>query len=513
MSSVRVPIIVVLAIVAGTAEGDPGLPLGSIFSEQRAATLPPVVFTPSPAEPVQTRTASGAFSPGARDWVYLPIDIPSGVRELEVNYQYDRPSVPAGQRDNALDIGIFDESGIGLANGQGFRGWSGGFRTGFVISASDATPGYLPGPIRAGRWHVILGPYSVAPQGLRWTVAVTLRYGDPGPAFVPQFAPDRARGRGRAWYRGDMHLHTVYSDSRRLPAELAAGARQAGLDYIVSTDHNTSSSHAIWGAHATADLLILNGEEITTRNGHYLALGLPAQTWIDWRYRAADDAVAFFTQQIHRAGALAVAAHPYAPCAACVWKFGYDDVDAIEVWNGPWNLDDEAALATWDNLLVAGAATRRWVPAVGDSDAHSAPDVIGLPQDVVLADDLERGAILAGVRRGTLWVAESRAVELSFTASAAGRSAGIGERLAVGEADAVTVTLTVSGAPNGVVRLVTDEGPILQIALPASGAGTVSWPTTAQVSRYVRAEVRHAPNDPAIPAAMVAFTNPIFLGR
>jgi len=34
-------------------------------------------------------------------------------------------------------------------------------------------------------------------------------------------------------------------------------------------------------------IVYVHGEEITTRNGHYTALGLPAGTWIDWRYRAA----------------------------------------------------------------------------------------------------------------------------------------------------------------------------------------------------------------------------------
>lgn len=43
-----------------------------------------------------------------------------------------------------------------------------------------------------------------------------------------------------------MHLHTVHSDGRRLPSEVAAGARAARLDYIVSADHNTSSAAGVW---------------------------------------------------------------------------------------------------------------------------------------------------------------------------------------------------------------------------------------------------------------------------
>ena len=513
MPRVRIQILIVLCMIEAAGHAAPGLPFGGLFSEQRSVTLAPVVFTPRSGETEQTQTVTGTLQRGARDWVYLPVDVPAGVREIAVEYQYDRPAVPPGERGNGLDIGMFDESGIGLGNARGFRGWSGGFRTSFAISASDATPGYLPGPVRHGRWHIIFGPYSIAPQGLSWTATITLRYGEPGPAFVPSFAPESAAGRGRAWYRGDMHLHTVYSDGRRLPAELAAGARQAGLDYIVSTEHNTTSAHGIWGLHAGTDLLIINGEEITTRNGHYLALGLARDQWVDWRYRSVDDSFSAFSHEIHAAGALAVAAHPYAPCVACSWKFGYDDVDAIEVWNGPWTADDEAVLATWDNLLVANAGTRRWTPAVGDSDAHSEPQVIGLPQNVVLASRLDRGAILAGVKRGNLWVAESRAVDLSFTASGSGRTAGIGERLEVADAESVTIALTVTGAPGAMVRLATDEGPVLEVTLPAAATGTVTWTTTPRISRFVRAEVRHAPDSPLAPGPMIAFTNPIFLGQ
>jgi hypothetical protein len=83
---------------------------------------------------------------------------------------------------------------------------------------------------------------------------VTLQYGPPSAAFVPNYPPEHAKGRGRAWYRGDSHLHTVYSDGKRLPSEVAAGTRAAGLDFMVSTDHNTSSSHGIWGQYAGPDL-------------------------------------------------------------------------------------------------------------------------------------------------------------------------------------------------------------------------------------------------------------------
>ncbi|WP_433047156.1 CehA/McbA family metallohydrolase [Dactylosporangium sp. CS-033363] len=477
-----------------------------------AAGLIAIQFGPGP-EP-QTATISGHIAYGAPDFLYVPLEIPAGVNRITVDYTYDRPAAPPGQNGNALDIGLFDEHGFDLGDEKGFRGWSGGFRTSFTVSATDATPGYLPGPIRRGTWHVILGPYTVHPQGLNYTITVKLEFGPEGPAFRPNPAPPRATGRGAAWYRGDMHLHTVHSDGRRTPAEVATAARAAKLDFIVSTDHNTSSAAAVWGEFAGPDLLIIDGEEITTRNGHYTAIGLPAGTWIDWRYRAVDGALARFVQQIHRAGGLAVAAHPLATCVACGWKFGYAGLDAVEVWNGPWTLDDEAVLAGWDNLLVAAAREGRadWIPAVGDSDAHSEPQVVGLPHNVVFAKALDRKSVLDGVRAGRLWIAESAAVDLAFTATAQGRSAGIGERLRVPDDTPVTVTLQVSGVAGCAVRLITDQGQRYGTVLGPDPAATVTWETNARNARYVRAEVRRQQPTPTTADTMVALTNPIFLG-
>jgi predicted metal-dependent phosphoesterase TrpH len=302
-------------------------------------------------------------------------------------------------------------------------------------------------------------------------------------------------------------------DRRQFIVTAAAAARAGKLDFIVSTDHNTSSAAGVWGDFAGPDLLIIDGEEITTRNGHYTALGLPAGTWIDWRYRAVEGALVRFVQEIHAVGGLAVAAHPLATCVACGWKFGFAGLDAVEVWNGPWTADDEAVVANWDNLLVAGARSGSWIPAVGDSDAHSEPQVVGLPHNVVHAASLEKYAILAGVKAGRLWIAESSAVSLTFEAAGHDRRAGIAERLEVGDDEPVIITLTVDGAPGNTVRLVTDEGQRLTTTLPATGPGTVTWTTSPRNSRYVRAEVRRPQPTATTADTMVALTNPIFLGR
>ncbi|MEU4846255.1 CehA/McbA family metallohydrolase [Streptomyces gilvosporeus] len=462
----------------------------------------------------QTRRVTGHLPPGTPDFVYLPVEVPHGVREIAVSYTYDKPGVPEGTPGNACDIGIFDERGTALG-GAGFRGWSGGARTEFFLRADDATPGYLPGPVNAGTWYIALGPYTIAPQGLTYDIRVTLRFGPPGSTPAPVYPPERARGRGRAWYRGDNHLHSVFSDGKRTPARIAALARAAGLDFLTTSEHNTTASHRAWDGLWGDDLLILTGEEVTTRNGHVLAMGTDPGVFIDWRYRARDNAFGRYARAIRRAGGLVIPAHPHATCIGCNWKFGFDDADAVEVWNGPYGPDDEITLAEWDNTLVAHTRGRAsWLPAVGHSDAHRDPDVVGLPQTVVLAEDLTRRALQDGIRAGRVWIAESSAIDLTFTVTGdRGEHAGIAERLALARTARATARLEVSGAPGCTVSFVTDQGRLFTTALPPSGTGTVTWQTTPDNAAYIRAEVRHPPTTTGLPGPMAAMTNPVFLGR
>jgi hypothetical protein len=448
------------------------------------------------------RRFQGTIRPGGPDWVCLPVEVPAGVGELAVRYRYDRPPAPPGTAGNALDLGVLDQRAE-------VRGWSGGARDGFSISRTGATPGYLPGPIGPGTWQVVLGPYTVDPRGLGWEVEVILGEGPPGPAFVPDPAPERAAGRGRGWYRGDLHTHTVHSDGRRTPAELAAAARAAGLDFLASTEHNTTSANLGWGAHAGPDLLIIDGQEVTTRDGHWLAIGLGPGPVVDWRYRAADGALAPVLAGLHQRGGLAVAAHPFCPLPGCGWGFGYQGLDAVEVWNGPWTPDDEATLATWDRTLAA-AGGGRFLAAVAGSDAHGEDDRVGRPHNVVLAEGLDRRSILDALAAGRCWLAGSAGVELGLAATAAGHTAGIGERLDVPAGHEVTVRLQVRGAAGGLARLCGPGAPVLETRL-AGDRETVAWTTTAGPGAWARAEVRRRATA-AAPTEMVALTNPVLLG-
>ena len=448
---------------------------------------------------------------GIDHWVYVPFDVPPGVRRISVRTSHDRFSL-FGVVRNVLDLGIFGPAGHDIGNTAGFRGWSGGARTGFTLSAGDATPGYLAGPIDPGRWALALGPVALSPWGMRWRAHVRLEHGEPLPGASPVApVPAVPPGRGSGWYRGDLHLHTVHSDGQHQPESLVAAAHAAGLDFIASTDHNTSSANRAWAARRPDGMLVVAGEEVTTRHGHWLAVGLPPGEWVDWRYAPRGGAFARFAAQVRAAGGMVVVAHPAVPLPGSAWEFGYRDVDALELWNGTWNLDDEVSLRIWHRLLRRG----RRIAAVGGSDSHAPHQRVGLPQTVVYATDLSTPALVEGLRGGRSYLAESSAVAMELTATCTAGpdtpAAGPGETLAVPPDAPVTIGAAVTGAPGTSLRIITAAGCVARAAVGRSGARRLRWTATGAQAGFARVEVRRAGRG-RFPA-MVALSNPVWLGQ
>jgi hypothetical protein len=454
---------------------------------------------------------SGRFGFGIYRWAYLPFDVPHGVQQIRVAASHD--SGMGGLARNVLDLGMFGPAGHDLGNAAGFRGWSGGARDGFVISSAYATPGYLAGLIEPGVWAVALGPVVLSPWGMAWQVRVTLDTEPPAADNGPPVAEDGSPiaftpasiGDAR-WYRGDLHLHTVHSDGERDPSELVSAAHAGGLDFIVSTEHNTNSANRGWPACRTGSPLVIPGEEVTTRHGHWLAVGLSAGAWVDWRYGPRDGVFGRFAAEVRQAGGLVVAAHPAAPLPGSAWEFGFADVDALEVWNGRWNVDDELSLRIWQRLLRQG----RRVVAVGGSDSHAERQLVGAPQTVVHAAELSVPAIIDGLRRGRSYIVGSRDVACELTAScpSGGEVAGPGQQLAVPPDSAVTVTAVISGAPGTTAALITAAG-CAGRAPVASGRTRLHWDLDAASARFARLEVRDGRRGRL--GALVALTNPVWL--
>lgn len=349
---------------------------------------------------------------GAGHYHHVPFEMPPGMGRLEVRYDYESAisSDPRLVGGNTLDIGIFDSRGIDFPGG-GFRGWTGSARQEFFITPHEATPGYMPGPLSPGTWHVCLGLYKSAPEGCRYRVDVRLfpdssEYSSahfPPLLDVNTYQPDISV-RPEGWYRGELHCHSHHSDGDSAPGALVAEAQKLGLDFLAITDHNNISQLADLAGLKPPNLILIPGFEVTTYKGHWNVWG--TNEWIDFRDPTPDRMERWIADAVQRGG-LTSCNHPrpYGP----PWEFenvrGYH---CVEVWNGPWALYNWVALAFWEARLRAGEHP----VMVGGSDAHFLHREhmarLGTPTTWIHCPGKPTAAgLLAGLRAGHAFISDS----------------------------------------------------------------------------------------------------------
>ncbi len=182
--------------------------------------------------------------------------------------------------------------------------------------------------------------------------------------------------RDQAYYSGllgkaDLHMHSTFSDGLGTIQQILHHVQhQTDLDVIALTDHNI-----VEGALRARDLWAKNnyrfdfivGEEISTREGHMLALFIEKRIPPHLSIERSIDLV-------HEQGGLAIVAHPLNPlfrhsCQREVLDRIFEDndvwLDGIETWNASFCGIYTNRLAMRINREVYG-----W-PEVGNSDAHT----------------------------------------------------------------------------------------------------------------------------------------------
>lgn len=433
--------------------------------------------------------------------VYVPIEIPDGIQEIRVNEIYTESNDPA---KNVLNIGIFDSRGYDVGNPRGFRGWSGGSKKYFFINSTNASPGYLPGKIFNGVWHVLIYPSTIVPAGINWRLEIMLIKGADQHNKLDIVSAIDSINDKPGWYRGDLHMHTLHSDGKRNEQELVNEANQKKLDFIISTEHNTNSANQNWDKYQTENLLIINGEEVTTTEyGHWNAIGLKAETYIDWRYSPEDSRISKMVDNVHLDGGLAIINHPFYHVKMInSFKYDFKLFDGIEVWNGKWNKLNNLALIWWDELLRKGHK----IVAIGASDTHKAsgtPNNLGEPQTVVFAARLSKQGIINGIKNGSLYIISNDSIAIQFTAQNTATTVGLGDSLMYKPTEKIKILLTIKNCKNKKVSLINEKG-VLKTKLINSKDKTIRWIFEDFSSKFVRIEVRNIENE------LVAMTNPIF---
>jgi predicted metal-dependent phosphoesterase TrpH len=489
-----------------------------------------------------------ATDQAANEFPLLPFEVPPGIARLHVRYQVSHSlgADKVGQQEgNIVDVGLFDPRGSEFLAAKGFRGWSGTKRQAFTVAADQATPGYLPGPIQPGTWHVVLGLYQLAPEGCGYRVVVTLEEERDGAERIRGKAQkagsrerDNSHGRpgegGPRWYRGDLHTHTWHSDGSAPLEDLLAAACAQGLDFLAVTEHNTVSHLPLILDQAeapsqsdTSSLLLIPGLEISTYHGHanvwpvtWPSGGSTSEAFVE--FRCWTDAQMTQVRDAMRArGALFSINHPKE--GGPPWEFGDTfEPDCLEIWNGPWFVSNYQALAAWDAQLRLG----KRITAVGGSDKHQGSFTgelgwyeVGTPCTWVYADALSIPAIVAGLRAGHVFVSEGPAgPRLELTAEGVHESGGretcatMGDELHLLAGSRLRVHCRVRGGEGDLLRLVcAQETHAVKID---SDDFAYEHTTTLTTDTYWRAEVIEPPEAPLDeePAALMAraLSNPVY---
>lgn len=412
-------------------------------------------------------------------YVEVPFVVPKGVARVTVEFSYTERD-----KHTTIDLGLFD--------GERFRGWSGGNKSSFTISETDATPSYLPGPVRPGTWKLILGVPNIR-EGVRSEYEAKIHFSHAGdrPA-VSTFSQSPLRD-GPAWYRGDLHMHDAHSDGsclsqagKKVPCPLYKTVETAvarGLDFIAISDHNTTSHYDDMRELQPYfdELLLIPAREITTFQGHANVYGPTG--FIDFRLTSPH--VPNFNRlldEVHSQHGLLSINHPGIPsgesCMGCGWTVPNTDfrrVAAIEVINGGTADGPYSGIPLWQKELNNGFR----LTGLGGSDNHNADleaktySAIGHPTTVVYAANLSENAILDAIRAGHVFVdaegSKDRVIE--FTAKTATGTAPMGDDLQSPAGQKVHFTLKMVALAGSHPEIILDGQPTtLLSASPAERA-------------------------------------------
>lgn len=354
---------------------------------------------------------------------------------------------------------------------------------------------------------------------------------------------------------GVAHVHTVHSDGSGQVEDVAAAAAAAGLDFVIVTDHNTLAAKPQEGYGPTG-VLTLVGTEISNRQGHLLAIGLPQLT-----YQFSGDATEALLD-VADVGGLTFAAHPESEREDLRWRdwdlpgnWGIELLNGDSQWRAsgwvglfgaliryPLNSDyallrllrRPAALDRWDDVL-----SRRRATGITGADAHGAlttlspalpfpsyEAVFRIAQNYVLVDEplsgnaaADTAAVLDAVARGRLYVglgALAPADQFFFDAERGGERWTMGDdvpatgpvRLRAGGALPATARLTLlhDGAPiasgtNVLNQRVTDPGVYrVEVHLPG---WSVPWIVSNPIYLLTAEERSQRSRAAALPAPVV----------
>ncbi|MBM4032849.1 MAG: hypothetical protein FJ291_13825 [Planctomycetes bacterium] len=190
--------------------------------------------------------------------------------------------------------------------------------------------------------------------------------------------------------KGCIHVHSTYSDGHASVPEIIQAAREAGLDFLVLTDHATLAARADGFGGWHGGLLLDIGAELDAGGHHCIALGLDSLVGV-----VDPNSTEATLQAVRERGGLAFVVHPHpihkplfdvwvpgwtdwhldAFHGLEVWPYMHDWIRRLHLWNlrshcrrpDRWITGPEPSiLAEWDAI-----GRRRRIVGIGSLDNHA----------------------------------------------------------------------------------------------------------------------------------------------
>jgi len=133
---------------------------------------------------------------------------------------------------------------------------------------------------------------------------------------------------------GAYHVHSTESDGGGDKPSIAAAAARAGLQFVIFTDHGDATRQPDPPRYVDG-VLCLDAVEISTSEGHYVALDMPRAPY------PLGGAAAAVVEDVERLGGFGIAAHPDSPKPALRWTADDLPVDGVEWLNADSEWRDE----------------------------------------------------------------------------------------------------------------------------------------------------------------------------
>lgn len=221
----------------------------------------------------------------------------------------------------------------------------------------------------------------------------------------------------KKWYAGDIHEHSHYSsplyggddNAPDTLEEVYEFMRSKGLNFGAVSDHHNILNHEAWKKFKFHDFIPIISKEISTGNGHVLALNAPEDV-IFKAQKQNDELVRLefkrICQEIRNLGGIAQLNHPRDRNPNISFPERFNDIidifDTMEVWNGSETMEPGTkngdAFELWLSLLKKGV----YLPATTGSDQHRFREYMPerLIKTFVAVEEFTLSSILGAIKRG-----------------------------------------------------------------------------------------------------------------